>query len=595
MFQRALRGEVSSTGSGAQARQKLRLWLILFAMAIAVPIAILTAALYERLQVEARNQLEKDAQAFVRDADTRLAALLKKEEDRAFEDYSFFSLAGNPLLNTKNSLNYSSLSYLNSKDAFPGAIGYFQINPNGSCQTPLLPELGVKGADFGKDELAQRKTIETEIKKLLEQNGFLKSSRVAQRRMVKSPSAKKTQVSIMPQKLQENFLEPDLEIKTFEGEIDPLQVVMLETGEFLVFRKIWREKSPYLQGFIVPQAALIDVLIGKPFRASALGSRVLLKVRHDETQLGIYGTASSYDNLEDGSEQLVLGNLSAPLAKMNLEFFAAEISAGAAERAVDSLIVALVLVVGLGLWGIYRLGSEHIKLAEERSNFVSAISHELKTPLTSIRMYGEMLCQGWVKDEARRRSYYDFIFSESERLSRLVSNVLKLAQLNKGQVEVSLEEHSVGQLIETLAAKVRAQLVSADFQLEVVFEPEEVQQQQIRVDEDLVSQIVINLVDNALKFSKDTEQKQIRLGSRTEERDRVVVFVRDYGPGIPQEKMGKIFQLFYRGEDELKRKTPGTGIGLALVSELARAMGADVRAINQNPGAEFQILFTCAH
>ncbi len=594
MFQRALRGEVSSIGGAAQARQKLRMWLILFALALAVPIGILTAALYERLQVEARNQLEKGAEDFIYEADARLASLLKQEEDRAFEDYSFISLTGNPLLRKQNSLNYSPLSYLNSKDAFPGAIGYFQINPNGTWQTPLLPELGSKIVDFGAEELSQRKQVREQIEKLLKQNGFLKSGDYAQRRLSKSSGGKKTQVTIVPQQLQENFLEPDIEIKTFEGEIDPLQLTMLQSGEFLFFRKIWREKNRYVQGFIVPQREVIDMLIGKPFRTSALGERTLLKVRYGKQMLGLFAASDSYRSIGKGSAQLLFGRLSAPLSNINLEFFVSEVAAVPAERAVDSLILALVFVVGLGLWGIYRLGSEHIKLAEERSNFVSAISHELKTPLTSIRMYGEMLCQGWVKDEGRRKSYYDFIFTESERLSRLVNNVLKLAQLNKGQVEVSLQQNSAGQLIESLASKIRAQLYSAEFDLEVVFEPEELKTQRLLIDEDLVSQIVINLVDNALKFSKDTERKLIRFGCRSVDRERLAIFVRDFGPGIPQEKMGKIFQLFYRGEDELKRKTPGTGIGLALVSELARAMNADVRAINRDPGAEFQVLFNCA-
>ena len=594
MFQRALRGEVSSIGGAAQARQKLRMWLILFALALAVPIGILTAALYERLQVEARNQLEKGAEDFIYEADARLASLLKQEEDRAFEDYSFISLTGNHLLRTQNSLNYSPLSYLNSKDAFPGAIGYFQINPNGTWQTPLLPELGSKIVDFGAEELSQRKQVREQIEKLLKQNGFLKSGDYAQRRLSKSSGGKKTQVTIVPQQLQENFLEPDIEIKTFEGEIDPLQLTMLQSGEFLFFRKIWREKNRYVQGFIVPQREVIDMLIGKPFRTSALGERTLLKVRYGKQMLGLFAASDSYRSIGKGSAQLLFGRLSAPLSNINLEFFVSEVAAVPAERAVDSLILALVFVVGLGLWGIYRLGSEHIKLAEERSNFVSAISHELKTPLTSIRMYGEMLCQGWVKDEGRRKSYYDFIFTESERLSRLVNNVLKLAQLNKGQVEVSLQQNSAGQLIESLASKIRAQLYSAEFDLEVVFEPEELKTQRLLIDEDLVSQIVINLVDNALKFSKDTERKLIRFGCRSVDRERLAIFVRDFGPGIPQEKMGKIFQLFYRGEDELKRKTPGTGIGLALVSELARAMNADVRAINRDPGAEFQVLFNCA-
>jgi len=115
----------------------------------------------------------------------------------------------------------------------------------------------------------------------------------------------------------------------------------------------------------------------------------------------------------------------------------------------------------------------------------------------------------------------------------------------------------------------------------------------IEAEEDAFTGIIINLVDNALKFSKESENKTITLGLRLDSggKKQVVFFVRDYGPGIEKNQMKKIFQLFYRAGSELTRTTPGTGIGLALVKELAVKMKAEVDLKNCSPGAEFSLKF----
>ena len=115
-------------------------------------------------------------------------------------------------------------------------------------------------------------------------------------------------------------------------------------------------------------------------------------------------------------------------------------------------------------------------------------------------------------------------------------------------------------------------------------------------EEDAFSRIFINLVDNALKFSRTAEQKVVVIGYRLangggSEEGEVVFFVRDYGPGIDRDQRKKLFRLFYRGENELTRTTPGTGIGLALVKELAAKMNAQVDLESKEPGVEFTVRF----
>jgi signal transduction histidine kinase len=203
-------------------------------------------------------------------------------------------------------------------------------------------------------------------------------------------------------------------------------------------------------------------------------------------------------------------------------------------------------------------------------------------------MYGEMLREGWVSEE-KRRGYYDYIYSESERLSRLINNVLQLARMTRNDLQVELQTLSVDRLLETVGEKIASQVERAGFELAVECDPE-TGKRLLEIDPDYFAQIVINLVDNALKFATKAEQRRIDIGCRRRS-GRLEFSVRDYGPGIPRSQMRKIFQLFYRAENELTRETVGTGIGLALVRQLAQAMGGQVDVHDAEPGAAFRVAF----
>ena len=253
-------------------------------------------------------------------------------------------------------------------------------------------------------------------------------------------------------------------------------------------------------------------------------------------------------------------------------------------------VIALVFVAGFFL--MYRLGLGQIRLARQQQDFVSAVSHELKTPLTSIRMYGEMLKEGWA-DESKRDQYYDYIHDESERLSRLISNVLQLARITRNEPQFDAKTTAVGTLLDQVQSKITHQVERAGFELSIARE-DAVDSTRIIVDDDCFAQIVINLVDNAIKFSKEADAKRIEIGSALVGDEGVVLTVRDYGPGIPKDQLKKIFTLFYRSESELTRETVGTGIGLAIVHQLTLAMNGKVDVLNRDPGVEFRLTFPVA-
>ena len=234
-------------------------------------------------------------------------------------------------------------------------------------------------------------------------------------------------------------------------------------------------------------------------------------------------------------------------------------------------------------------GLKQIVLARQQQDFVSAVSHELKTPLTSIRMYGEMLREGWATEE-KRAQYYDYIYDESERLTRLINNVLQLARMTRNELPVDLKSYSVSQLMDTVKSKISSQVENSEFKLNI-FCDDNIKDKSLHVDIDYFTQIIINLVDNAIKFSAKSSKKQIDIHCEITGHNKVKLTVRDYGPGIDKDKIKKIFKLFYRMENELTRETVGTGIGLSLVHQLTLSMNGKIDVVNKDSGTEFQITF----
>jgi signal transduction histidine kinase len=386
---------------------------------------------------------------------------------------------------------------------------------------------------------------------------------------------------------------PTLTITTFESEIDPLEFSLLDSGQFVLFRKVWRNGERQIQGLLIEQQPFIWNIVRTAFDATALAGMADLSVSYSGLALGqLNSHGSRYDlsrSKEMRGELLYQTALNAPLGDIELAFTITRLPIGPGGYVVlwNSGVLTLVLLSGFYL--LYRLGVGQIRLARQQQDFVSAVSHELKTPLTSIRMYGEMLRAGWV-DEEKRSRYYDYIFDESERLSRLINNVLQLARMTRSELPVNLRELSLAEWMEMARAKVGVQIERAGFESDFR-DCSAYASVRLKLDPDHFSQIMINLVDNAIKYSAKQDIKRITIGCELLAGKTSLISVRDYGPGIAKEQMKKIFTLFYRSENELTRETVGTGIGLALVHQLVLAMGGRIDVINQKPGAEFRLYF----
>jgi signal transduction histidine kinase len=384
-----------------------------------------------------------------------------------------------------------------------------------------------------------------------------------------------------------------VQVRIFDSEIDPLEFHRLDSGHFMLSRQVWREGRQSVQGALIDPEKFLRALVERDFRHTALSRMSELDITSWDSSIIRFSASESQRFLaaQEGWRGQVLhrAQLPAPLNDIKLVFRITKLPAGPGAKMVGWLGGILAAVLCGGIWLLYRLGLRQIAATRQQQDFVSAVSHELKTPLTSIRMYGEMLREGWVPEE-RKGGCYDFICAESERLSRLIENVLQLARMTRGGPSFELKTTTARDLLSGVRPRISAQIERAGFALRVVSDARAAATM-IKVDEDSFAQIVINLIDNALKFSAKSADRRIELSCTDGGDQTVLIGVRDFGPGIPQERMTKIFRPFYRGENERVRETVGTGIGLALVRQLVAEMDARVDVINREPGAEFRIWF----
>ncbi|MES9993314.1 MAG: HAMP domain-containing sensor histidine kinase [Candidatus Thiodiazotropha sp.] len=386
---------------------------------------------------------------------------------------------------------------------------------------------------------------------------------------------------------------PQFRIRTFESEIDPFEMSLLDSGHIVLFRKVWRDNKRTIQGALIDQSAFFSGIIKSSFLETSLAQMSDLIIAYQGNLLTALTTAKG-NRYQPGSEELrgallYQTRLTSPLDDLDLIFTIQHLPAGPGGSVIAWITIILFLLLSVGFYAIYRLGLGQINLLAQQQDFVSAVSHELKTPLTSIRMYGEMLSQGWVTED-KKHEYYDYIQDESERLTRLINNVLQLARMTRNGLQIQLKSVSAGELMDMIGSKIASQVSRAGFELSLNC-ASDYQSSTLQIDPDYFTQIIINLVDNAIKFSAKAEKKAIDITCQGGQDGTLIFKVRDHGPGIAKDQMKKIFNLFYRSENELTRETVGTGIGLSLVSQLTTAMDGTVDVVNVEPGVEFRVSF----
>jgi two-component system phosphate regulon sensor histidine kinase PhoR len=269
---------------------------------------------------------------------------------------------------------------------------------------------------------------------------------------------------------------------------------------------------------------------------------------------------------------------------------AEELAAAVARRRVIEMVLVgmsgIVVIAGLAV--ILVAAERERKLSNLKSDFVANVSHELKTPLSLVRMFGELLQSGRVENDEKRRQYLQIIVSESERLGALIENVLDFAKVERGKAAYEFSQGRVGEVVARAveACRVRAEREGIALELHVADGLPAVD-----LDERAIEIAVINLVDNALKYAPDGKLVSVLVKAREE---TVEIRVTDQGPGIPWEDRRRIFERFVRGKTALGKQVRGSGIGLALVKHIADAHGGGVWAEDASPRGSTFVLTLAA-
>ena len=250
------------------------------------------------------------------------------------------------------------------------------------------------------------------------------------------------------------------------------------------------------------------------------------------------------------------------------------------------LMIGLSLFALAGVFWIFRIIQKEIQLAQTKSDFVSNVSHEIRTPLSLISMFAETLMLKRVPTEERKETYYKIIFQESKRLTGLVNKILNFSQMEAGLRTYQLEAVDLNTIVKEIWEAYEFHLTQHGFKADLSIFPKPLI---IKADQEAISEAVINLLDNAMKYSPDTKAVSLSTGAKNSE---AWIEVSDKGMGIPSEQQDKIFEKFHRVASGPVHNTKGTGLGLTLLKRIIDAHDGRIEVKSkEGAGSAFRLIF----
>jgi signal transduction histidine kinase len=229
------------------------------------------------------------------------------------------------------------------------------------------------------------------------------------------------------------------------------------------------------------------------------------------------------------------------------------------------IFIAIVVILTFGLFFTLQTVNNEMHLSKMKSYFMSTVSHEFKSPLTSIRQMAEMLVHGRVPSPERQYKYHTIILQQSERLSHLIDNILDFSKMEEGQKIFRFEKADITPVVENVVESFKDHTALQGFIIGLSI-PEPVPE--FVFDREAMEQVMHNLLDNACKYSGDSRKIEVQLLSSG---NRVIISVRDYGIGLKKEEHDRVFSRFYRAGEELTQTVKGSGIGLTIVKQIVKA------------------------
>lgn len=556
---------------------------------------------HSQIGTEARLMLRERGALISQLLGDRLNSVLEEENRRSFSHYRFMMTI--PSLGRENTV-LSPLAQYPIQSDIPGLLGYYQIDPNGSFHTPILPEerlerypvtdrsarirharrieMIVRQSDVIGAAVVERVAVQDLIAEKEESSETAETDFLSEEEAVVTlPIAKPPRIEEQSEKQSRIF---DPEGKSFKHgfynvEIHPFDALV--SDKYLIFRRnVFRGNERYIQGFIlsIPSCLIrifqndiaYDFMNDVGVRVSAGGTRVL--------EIGEWGTES----------EVLRYTLAWPFQDILLDVAYQVPRRGEATAAIALVSTLFLIGFGAALLLLYRGINASIKTAQKRGDFISAVTHELRTPLTGITTNIDILTGDYPVPEEDKQIIYQRISAETARLARLIDNVLNISRLEKRRLVVHPIYGSIDELVRRFADQFGIVYQNKNFELRLELTTGD---RQFLFDPDAMTQVLVNVVDNAVKFSIKAEVRFVEVKTRLTPDGGAILSVRDYGSGVPEEELSSIFKPFYRAENELVRSTNGTGIGLSLVRGFCDLMKIRPQARNASPGLEVSFLF----
>jgi len=522
-------------------------------------------------RAEPTRAADRKGAELAHDLRAELSRLMTREVARPYFHYS--NLFHDPRAGGNWSVAPSPLS---NGPEDPLVLGHFQLDPAGRVTTPTVnddvPELSEP------NRLAENRSFRDEVTRRLVKELRTKAGTtiVAQATPQAKPNvgnaplpqAQVVQIDrnsytqnnnsneVYVQQQVTRLPEEVLQVKPAATATEPTIPIMISPLEWRTYqfagsptlvavRQVQTPDGTLVQGFVVDRSTMTTWL------AARAGESVA------ELRTGDDATAPE---IAPGWYLAVSAN---PRSLVEAAADAAKVARGFVVR---FIVVGLVAALAFGF--VVLLVAHAERLARERSQFAAAAAHELRTPLAGLQLYGDMLADG-LGDPAKMRDYARRMSEEASRLGRVVSNVLGFSQLERGNLSVEARAADLGKELCELAERAQPALDRAGAALELDVPPE----LRARFDRDALARIVGNVLDNAEKYGRESEDRTIGLVARATD-DAVEIVISDHGPGVTLQARTRLFRPFSRGVTS--DGPAGLGLGLALSQSLARAMGGEL-------------------
>jgi two-component system phosphate regulon sensor histidine kinase PhoR len=365
--------------------------------------------------------------------------------------------------------------------------------------------------------------------------------------------------------------------------IESVQTNLSDNSILLIFLLDNEDKPPRICGMFVDPINFIRRTLGPKLQEVSQG-KFIISVMRGENNQRVYITESTSAREISLKKQLWL----LPSFNLSIVLKGTTIQSLVKSRYYVSLILIIILnlVLIAGVWFVFRNIRQEIQLAQIKSDFVSNVSHELRTPLALISMFSETLEMGRVRSEDRKKEYYGIISQEASRLSRIVNKILSFSQIEAGKRKYNFDIVDINEIVQKIYNTYSFHMQNNGFVF--TFEPDE-SLPELKADSESIGEAVINLIDNAAKYSKDKKVIHIKTAQSN---DYVFIEVKDEGIGISAENQKRIFEKFYRVTSGDIHNTKGTGLGLTLVKHIMEAHKGSISLFSTpGKGSTFRLNF----